>query len=87
MKATFLRDRKIFLLNPFQDEQISDQALAKMGGCAHDCRDISYTSVVFGNDLHSGDVSHFLPGDWEDEKEKRLEKFQVNVECFGFKKV
>lgn len=30
--------------------------------CAHDCRDISYTSVVFGNDLHASDVSHFLPG-------------------------
>jgi hypothetical protein len=50
-----------------------------MGGCAHDCTDVSYTSVVFGNDLHSDDVTHFLPGDWEEEKEKRLEKFQVET--------
>jgi hypothetical protein len=50
-----------------------------MGGCSHDCGDISYTTVVFGNDLHSGDISHFLPGDWEDQKEKRLKTFQVSL--------
>ncbi|KAI6177631.1 hypothetical protein M3Y97_00928900 [Aphelenchoides bicaudatus] len=72
--------KEIFCITDLKDEPISDSAMTKMGGCAHDCNDISYTSVVFGNDLHTGDITHFLPGDWEDEKEKRLEKFQLALE-------
>ncbi|KAI6201683.1 hypothetical protein M3Y96_00868700 [Aphelenchoides besseyi] len=70
---------EIFCVHQLKDEPLSSESLSLLGGCPYDCKDISFSTIVFGNELHS-DITHFLPGDWEDEKEKRLEKFQLALE-------
>uniref|UniRef100_A0A915B5R5 Uncharacterized protein n=3 Tax=Parascaris univalens TaxID=6257 RepID=A0A915B5R5_PARUN len=45
--------------------------------CPEDCTEVSFTTIVFGNHLDVNEITTFLPGDWEDEKEKRLNNFQI----------
>jgi len=45
--------------------------------CPEDCNDITYSTIIFGNPLDIGTTSSHLPSDWDDEKEKRLKRFQV----------
>ena len=51
--------------------------MALTQACFQDCHEVTFTTIVFGNELDVNEVSRFLPGDWEEEKEKRLKHFQV----------
>ncbi|VDK42049.1 unnamed protein product [Anisakis simplex] len=59
------------LAKPF-DEKTS----AEREQCPEDCTEVSFTTIVFGNRLDVNEIASFLPGDWEEEKEKRLTNFQ-----------
>uniref|UniRef100_A0A0N5AE45 Amiloride-sensitive cation channel 5 n=1 Tax=Syphacia muris TaxID=451379 RepID=A0A0N5AE45_9BILA len=44
--------------------------------CPEDCNEITYTTIVFGSNLDSNEITSYLPSDWDDVKEKRLNDFQ-----------
>lgn len=45
--------------------------------CPEDCIEITYNTIVFGNKIDPNEIATFLPSDWEDDKENRLNSFQV----------
>ncbi|CAD5216505.1 unnamed protein product [Bursaphelenchus okinawaensis] len=71
---------EVFCVQSVLEEPISEKTQKFLTSCVNDCDEVSFTTIVFGNDLHSSDITHYLPGDWEDEKEKRLANFQLALE-------
>uniref|UniRef100_A0A914CD37 Uncharacterized protein n=2 Tax=Acrobeloides nanus TaxID=290746 RepID=A0A914CD37_9BILA len=63
-----------------KNEPLSGRALQQLQNCPQDCTDVSLTTIVFGNELDVNEISRFLPGDWEEEKEKRLKQFQIALD-------
>uniref|UniRef100_A0AC34F7I8 Uncharacterized protein n=1 Tax=Panagrolaimus sp. ES5 TaxID=591445 RepID=A0AC34F7I8_9BILA len=59
------------------NEPLRGRALELTQACFQDCHEVTFTTIVFGNELDVNEVSRFLPGDWEEEKEKRLSNFQL----------
>uniref|UniRef100_A0A0K0EU25 Acid-sensing ion channel 1 n=1 Tax=Strongyloides venezuelensis TaxID=75913 RepID=A0A0K0EU25_STRVS len=55
--------------------------------CPEDCDDIRYNTIVFGNELDVGELSSLLPVNWEDEKERRIEKFFKAIELMPKKRI
>ncbi|KAE9550003.1 hypothetical protein FO519_006788 [Halicephalobus sp. NKZ332] len=64
-------------VHKWKNEPLRGRALALTQACFQDCHEVTFTTIVFGNELDVNEVSRFLPGDWEEEKEKRLKHFQV----------
>uniref|UniRef100_A0A914XWS2 Uncharacterized protein n=1 Tax=Panagrolaimus superbus TaxID=310955 RepID=A0A914XWS2_9BILA len=69
----FFFKKKLFCKN----EPLKGRALELTQACFQDCHEVTFTTIVFGNELDVNEVSRFLPGDWEEEKEKRLSNFQL----------
>ncbi len=48
-----------------------------MSECQEDCDEVTFSTIVFGSQMDVHEVSSHLPGDWEDQKEKRINAFQA----------
>uniref|UniRef100_A0A183V3P7 Acid-sensing ion channel 5 n=1 Tax=Toxocara canis TaxID=6265 RepID=A0A183V3P7_TOXCA len=64
-------------VNNILAEPFDEKTSAERDQCPEDCTEVSFTTIVFGNHLDVNEIATFLPGDWEEEKEKRLNNFQI----------
>uniref|UniRef100_A0A7E4VU83 Amiloride-sensitive sodium channel n=1 Tax=Panagrellus redivivus TaxID=6233 RepID=A0A7E4VU83_PANRE len=68
--------KELECVTKWKNEALDGRALELTQACFQDCQEVTFTTIVFGNELDVNEVSRFLPGDWEEEKEKRLKHFQ-----------